>query len=397
MVIRLALLFILVAGGARADTLRLVVPAVAPVAGEMIPVTLRGEYTSLITLEKLTFPSSDAYDWMQISRDAWSEERIDGRTVRVFQRRLAVFPRRAGPLAIGPVTHHLTVTGGSAARESLDVVAEAVTLAIAPFPAEVPHLAARALIVEDDLSARPGELGDGETLVRRVTLRVDGALPQQLPPRPSMREPWLISFTAPEIREIRPTPEGPLTTVVWEWHLRPRTGEPGVLPAVEIPWFDTGARTMRVAQIPAIPFGYVSFGENRGGTDALPPRQIGMAVLALVAGLLAGFSALLIGRSPSRGAEILKTVRRLWPLDPTRRALRQAAQTGDLLALRRAADRYLRRRRDLGLPVTGRETSKLDAALFGPASGAIGFDPATDLGEILRHHGATADGMPRTR
>ncbi|WP_181704929.1 BatD family protein [Chthonobacter rhizosphaerae] len=392
MVIRLALTFFLMAGVARAETLRLLVPEIAPVAGEMVPVTVRGEYTRLITLEKLTFPSSDQYDWMQVSRDSWTEERIDGRTVRVFQRRIAVFPRRAGRLTIGPVTHQLTVTGGPTGREALPVTAEPVTLTVAPFPAETPPLSARALTVEDSLSAPPGALGDGETLVRRMTIRAEGALPQQLPPRPAMREPWLISFAAPEIRETRPTPDGPVTTVTWEWHLRPRTGEPGVLPAVTIPWFDTAARRLRTAEIPAIPFGYVSFRENRGGLDRLPADQVWIAAAACGSGLVAGLAAALAGQARRRRADALRILRRLVPFDPTRRAVRRAARSGDLVALRRAADRYLARRRDLGLPVTGRETAELDAALYGRTPGSP--DGKTVLASILarprppaRNHG----------
>ncbi|WP_075214436.1 BatD family protein [Mongoliimonas terrestris] len=382
MVIRLAILFLLLAGAARAETLRILVPDVAPVAGEMVMVTVRGEYTSFITLEKLTFPSSDAYDWIQVARDQWREERIDGRTVRVFERRVAVYPRRAGALTIGPVVHELTVMGGPKGREPRPVTAEAVTLTVAPFPAEHPPLAARNLTVEDSLSALPGELRDGETLVRRVVIRAEGALPQQLPPRPSMREPWLITFAAPEIRETRPTPDGPVTTVTWEWNLRPRTGEPGVLPAVEIPWFDTVARQMRRAEIPAIPFGYVSFGENLGGADSLPDSQVRAATIAVGLGLLVGVAGAATGRTRRRWGDVVRALRRLSPVDPTRWAVRRAARSGDLVALRRAAERHLRRRRDLGLPTTGRETAALDAALFGRTGGTA--DPAALAAAILR-------------
>ena len=121
MVIRIAILLMLLAGSAHADSLRLVVPQMQPVVGEMIPVTVRGEYTRQITLESLTFPGSDDYDWMQLARDQWRDEQIDGRTVRVFERHIAVFPRHAGSLTIAPVTHHLTVVGADNLREPLDL------------------------------------------------------------------------------------------------------------------------------------------------------------------------------------------------------------------------------------------------------------------------------------
>ncbi len=370
MVRRIALLVLLfTAGGScavtHADSLRLVVPQQAqPVVGEMIPVTLRGEYTSLIALESVTFPNAPAYDWVQLARDQWRDEEIGGRKIRVFERRLALFPRQAGPLVIGPVTHHLTVVGPDNRRDPLEVTAPPVQLAVAPFPAGSMPIAAADLTIEDALSTPPGSLRDGETLTRRVTLRAVGTLPHLLPPRPVLREPWLISFVAPEQRQMQTTPDGPVTTVIWEWRLRPKTGEPGVLPATSIPWFDTVARRMRTAEIPALPFGYASFHDNRSGAARLPAAQTGVALAVIAAGIVVGLGGALAGLSPRRKADLLRQLRRLSPLDPTKRAVKRAAITGDRLALRRAAERYLRRRRDLGLPTTGRETAQLDAELY---------------------------------
>lgn len=371
---------------ARADSLRLVFPQEArPVVGEMIPVTLRGEYTSRIALETLGFPGSDAYDWMQLARDQWRDEEIGGRTVRVFERRLALFPRHAGPLTLGPVTHHLTVVDAQGLRAPLAVTAPPVTVTVAPYPGEGVPLAARRLTVEDRLSAEPGALRDGETLIRRVTLTAEGALPHMLPPRPAMRQPWLISFAAPEVREMRPTPAGPVTTVVWEWQLRPMTGEPGVLPPVAIPWFDTASRQMRTAEIPPLPFGYASFRDNRSGTARLPSAEAGAGLLALAAGAVAGLGLAIAGLAPRRRSDVLRALRRLSPLDPTRRRLMRAARSGDPLALRGAAHANLRRRRDLGLPVSGRETDDLDAFLYGPIAGSGTIDRDAAVRAILRH------------
>ncbi|MDF2997271.1 MAG: hypothetical protein K0R27_2908 [Xanthobacteraceae bacterium] len=381
----IALLLALVASSAHADSLRLVVPQTQPVVGEMIPIILRGEYTSLITLETLTFPNSDQYDWIQLARDQWRDEQVDGRTGRVLERRIAVFPRHAGPLTIGPVTHHLTVVGANNLREPLDVTAPPLTLTIAHFPAESTPLSARSLTIEETLSAAPGALRDGETLTRRVTVKAEDTLPHLLPARPALREPWLISFAAPEQRTMQPTPDGPVTTVTWEWHLRPKTGEPGVLPAVAIPWFDTAARQMRTAEIPAIPFGYASFRDNRTGVDHLPTGQISAALLAVAAGLIVGLAATFAGLSRRRRADMLRKLRRLSPFDPTRRRLKRAARTGDLFAIRRAGERYLRRRRELGLPVSGRETAQLDAALYAPARNAPAVGAEMAVAAVLRH------------
>lgn len=369
MVIRVLLILLALSANAWADSLRLIVPETPPVVGEMIPVTIRGEYTSTITLEKLVFPNSPDYDWMQVARDQWRDESIGGRTMKVFERRIAVFPRKAGAFSIGPVTHNLTVIGRKQPREPLDVAAPPVAMTVAPFPVDGAPLSARRLTLEDRLSTDPAALRDGETLLRRIVIKAVGTLPHQLPTRPAMREPWLITFVAPEVRKVDISPEGPVTTIIWEWNLRPKTGEPGVLSGLEIPWFDTTSRQMRTAEIPPLPFGYASFHDNQGGADRLSPGAIAKAAVALGAGLVVGLGLASAGLSARRRSEVSRALRRLSPFDPTRRALKQAARSGDLVEVRRAAARYLRRRADIGLPVTGRETAALDEALYGRGDG----------------------------
>lgn len=394
MVIRRTLLFLVpvflvLAGGTRAETLRLQLPEKNPVVGEMIPVTIRGEYTRRITLETLTFPDSDDYDWMQVARDSWREERVDGRAVKVFERRIALFPRHAGKLTIGPLSHRLTLVAGNGGREVMDVPAETVSIEVLPFPADSAPLTASALKVEDHLSASPGRLRDGETLIRRVTLRADDTLPHLMPPRPVIRQPWLISFTAPEKRETKLTPEGPETTVIWTWHLRPITGEPGVLPPIEFPWFDTVSRQMRTAEIPALPFGYASFAANRAGSEQPPSSLLASAIAVFAAGLVTGLLAIFHSAGLRRGRDILLIMKRLSPIDPTRSAVRTAAGHEDLMALRSAVERYLSRRREVGLPVAGAITEDLDRAIYAPASAAASpFDPHRFLKALLRRRSA---------
>ncbi|MBN9671485.1 BatD family protein [Roseibium aggregatum] len=388
MVIRLAFLLLVLTGAARAESLRLVVPdGIRPVVGEMIAVTIRGEYTRRITLETLIFPDSEAYDWVQLARDSWKEERVKGRAVLVFQRRIALFPRQAGSLEIGPVTHELTVVAGNGGRETLEVHAEPLTLQVAPFPGKSAPLSARSLTVEDELSASPGELRDGETLIRKVTIHADGTLPHLLPPRPEIREPWLISFTGPEVREIQLSVDGPRASVAWEWHLRPKTGEPGVLPPIEIPWFDTGTRTLRTAEIPAIPFGYASFEANRAGSERLPALYLTAAFCVVGGGLLIGLGYILTGTSLSRKEGVLRLLRRWSPFDPTRHALAAAARQDDLPALRSAVERYLSRRRTLGLVEVEDATEDLDRAIFARPETRSSFNAKRYVKGLLKRKG----------
>ncbi|MBM3604033.1 MAG: protein BatD [Alphaproteobacteria bacterium] len=305
-----------------------------PVVSEMVRLTLRGEYDLTVSLEDLRFPDSDRYDWMQIDRDRWFKERIGGRMIQIFERDIALFAREAGTLTIPPVTHRLTHVTASGAREEVQVTSGPGRLTVRPFPGNGRPLAAAALVLTDELSAQPGRLQQDEVLTRRVTIEALGTLAHHLPPRPDLQKPWLISFTQPETRETIAAPQGPVSRVVWEWQLRPRTGEPGVLPAVAFPWFDTETRRVEVAAMKPIPFGFAGFGASFGARDAQGGHLAGVAALALGAatGLLIG----LWGRVPMRLAS-LRRLRR----SPHAAALEQAAASGNLLALRAAAQDQL--------------------------------------------------------
>lgn len=382
----LLLLFALAAPPTRAQepepplALRLVLPDLQPVVGEMIPVVVRGEYEAAVALESMSFPDSPGYDWMQYRRDEWHKERVGGREKLVFERHVAVFPRAPGVLQIGPVVHRLTI-GGPAERHEVSVRAHPVAITVSPSPvSEHFPSAARALTIKDELSTPPGSLRDGETLLRRVTVRAEGTLPHLLPPRPVVSEPWLISFASPEARTVEPGPDGPVTVLKWEWSLRPHTGEPGVVPPFELRWFDTGARTTRVAELEAIPLGYASFHSNiaAGGHMSRAGRLVAGGTLA--AGVLAGLGVLSWDRRAA-GWRALRRRAARWLPDPAVGRMRRAARAGDVPALRAAAEDYLSRREALGIPRPEGATTRLDRALYGPGDGAI--DPGREVSALL--------------
>ena len=382
-----ALIAALLAGPAAAQgDVRLMVlhDHAAHVVAEMIPLTIRGEYDQTVTLENMVFPDSEAYDWVQLTRDDWHKERVKGRLLQIFERKIALFPRQAGPLEIPPITHNLTVATDSGPRPQIAVTSDPVRLNIQPFPGGHRPLAASALRITDELSADPGTLRDGEVLVRRVTIEAAGTLPHLMPPRPDIRAPWLISFTSPEERSATLTPDGPVSTVVWEWHLRPRTGEPGVMPAAAFPWFDTDSRHVEVAPLKPIPFGFASFGANFQTGRPAPALTLAVAALVIGGGLIAGLAVMLRGQGlasgPGRAA--LLAIRRLLP-SPQGPALRRAARAGDLPGLRAAADRHLRH---LGVPGDLPVLAGLDRALYGPDPKAD-FDPVRWLAEFHRQAG----------
>ena len=381
--VRLALLLLLLAGAARAEQTPgksleiLVAPRAAPVvAGEMVPVTIRGVYDTEIALEEMEIAPSPSFDWIQLAPDDWRNEMVDGVLRRIVERRLAIFPKVSGVDAFGPVDHHLTVIGAGSRREEVTVHAQPVSIAVAPMPDGPPfekpwgwRFAASNITLTDELSTDPAQLVDGETVTRTVTLRAEGALPGMLPPRPVIQEPWLITFAAPVETRLERGREGLASTAIWRWQFRPETGEPGVIPPVPIPFFNTTTRKVEAVEIPPLPIGYASFAAAQGPGGAMG-RGARLAYLgAFGLGLAAGGVALSLAFE--RPDSFLRRFARRWSPLPRWR-LRRAARAGDLLALRRAAEDYLPEAEARSPDLRAAALARLDAAIYGP--GGVGFD-----------------------
>ncbi|MFO1141024.1 MAG: hypothetical protein U1E59_01325 [Amaricoccus sp.] len=328
------------------------------IAGEMVPVTLRAVYDRKVAREKLEIAASDSFDWLQTAPDRWMEEEIDGKSRIVMERDLAIVPKRAGVLHFGPATHTLTIIDEASQRQDRVVTAPPMTLSVGAYPAERGWMwVADDATLSETLSTDPSRLADGQTVTRTVTLRARGTLPEALPPRPVVSEPWLISFAAPIETRLILTADGPVSEAVWTWQLRPETGEPGVIPPVKIPFFDATTREIGNLEIPPLPIGYASFYTNRIETGRFGPGPRLAEAAALLAGVGAGAALILARRVPVAGHAIRGHLRRLSPV--RRRRLSRALRDRDLLAARR----LLAETR----PDAHGAAALLDAAIYGRA------------------------------
>ena len=84
-------------------------PDARPFERQMLLATIRGVYFVPITLEEMIVPRMRDVEWVQLARDVWSEQMVDGRPARVLERRIAFFPQRAGQVTIRPVLHRLQI------------------------------------------------------------------------------------------------------------------------------------------------------------------------------------------------------------------------------------------------------------------------------------------------
>lgn len=336
-----------------------------PVAGQMLLATVRGEYRVRIALEDLTLPRSGSFDWMQLARDQWTEEQVDGLPTQVMRRRIAIFPRRAGSLQFPGLEHRLTIFTEDGGRADHAVASDPVPISVRPAPG-APWLPVTAIEFSEDWDRDPATLPMGESARRRVVIRALGATAEMMPVRPEIRAPWLISFPSPEQRTTELTPLGPLSTLVWEWSLRPKTGERGVIPEIRIPYFDVETQRPGALLLAAAT---VSYAAAPDAAEPAPWRSdftgTGYLVAGFGLGLLTPLLMLGAGARLRSGAEIVRILARLGP-HPARRRLQRAAGRGDAAAMRRAAADLL-----ANLPpertVAARQVlSPLDRQLFGP-------------------------------
>ncbi len=338
-------------------------PSEMPYEQEMLLLRIRGVNHAPITLQSLEQPNLRNFAWMQLGRDRWFEDMLNGRKVLRFERAMAIFPQRAGRLKIDPFVHRQTILNTKGQREEIRVVSAPVTVEVRAKPEKSGWwLPARSLKVTDSWDKPPDRLGFGEVARRTVTLEAEGIGPELFPPIPSLRSPGVVAFFDPEERSTILTPNGPASKVTWRWSVKGATSTPATVREVRIPWFDTTTRTMREVVLEPREVKLASL-----ATETRGPSGIWTASLPAIG--LAGFAmglALTMRRRRLRSLrELASSLRRLLP-DRLALALRQAARSGDVRLTWLAAHRLIRRR-------SGDRTSReafaplqaLDEAVFG--------------------------------
>lgn len=362
----------------------------APYEQEMVLLKIRGYYSHKPARHKLEQPIILNAGWMQLGSDTWTDVMRDGKSVTAYERVMAIFPQRTGPIEIAPFEHRMTfhsVTG-----RWIDVVlkSEPVVIEAQPKPAGATWwLPLRGLTVTDSWDRPPDQLGHAELAHRVVTIEARGIGPEGLPPQPELRSPGIMAFSDPEERTHELTPEGPVSRVTWRWTVRTITSTPAIIEAVPIPWFDTETREFQEALIAEQLVGLAGSEALTVAPDSLVKRSSGYALpVGLMLGAVLGCAVLSRSLRLRSRDEIDGLLRRLLP-DPQVRALRDAARKGDAAAVRFAAQRL--RQQD---QAEGREwridgalrngLDRLDRSLFAATTAASEAMPSSDLRALVR-------------
>lgn len=352
-----------------------------PFVREMVMIRIRGQYRRHITLEKLEQPALDGFSWAQLGQDSWTEETVAGRPVKVFERRMALYPSRAGPLTIGPFVHHLTLTDEGDNWFPYDVTSEPISIEIAPAPADTAWwFPVLSLQISDTWSNPATQLQEGEGVLRVIRLEALGAMPDMIPPMPDLTSPSALIYPHPEQRLVEQTPFGPVTYAFWRWTIRPTNGTSAIIEPIQVPFYDTRSRVARVAEISAQRIAYA----DRTIAAAAPvaaerplPRRVTGGAAAIT--FLGGLGIAIRGRR----LELRSRLIRIGALDPLTWRMRGAARRGDAPAVRRAVVDYLTRQSPPAPPSTGQALAALDRHIYGPKKGASS-DLTALVNQVLR-------------
>lgn len=182
------------------------------------------------------------------------------RTVGVYEQQFAVFPQHSGALTLGPVTVQAQSTSNSspfsmfADIKTHRALSGTVTLNVLPQEShspDVPWLPAESLVIDQSWSTPPTTWRVGDTVTRTVTLDVVGLTGKQLPRlESSLPDAFRVYPEEPvfdtQVLDTTLTGRGTYRMAVVPMHSG--TFE---LPPVEVTWFNTRARRMETARLPA--------------------------------------------------------------------------------------------------------------------------------------------------
>jgi hypothetical protein len=301
----------------------------------------------------------------QLGEPRTYEKSIGGVLHGVIELQYAIYPQRSGELVIPGQTFSATLVDRSRNNEFLPfgpragkvsrVKSPDIPLQVKPkpadYPPDAPWLPARALGLAETWNPQPEQSQVGDSLTRRLILKVDGLSSAQLPPLPATRVDGLRRYPDQPQMSDQKSENGIIGTREEREALVPNRSGSFELPPLEILWWNTqtdtlerttlSARTLQVAENPLLQ------NDEQPTTPMVTPQVIEgpelwpwqLACVLLSLTTLLGFGLWWHARRQpaiQRAAQAGPSPRTL--LDD----LKRACQAGDAQATRHALDAWAR-------------------------------------------------------
>ena len=283
-----------------------------------------------------------------------SQTRIDEQRFGVIEQRFALFPQRAGKLVLPPLqfiaTSLQTDASGQSRPQRLRLSSPPLQLQVRPRPQDYPEQASwlpasQLVLSERWIGATP--LHSGDAITRVIELQVDGLPASALPdPQPDSGNPQLRHYHETPRQNEERRADGLHVRRSDSMALVPLRDGSLLLPAVEIPWWNTRDNRLEIARLPERRLEVLPSEQSASAQPApaaassAPPPALWPWQLATLT--LAGTSLLGFGlwwrarrRAPagrSHGPSSASTLE----------ALRRSCQNNDAPAARKALDLWAR-------------------------------------------------------
>jgi len=235
----------------------------------------------------LTPPEPSHATVIPLGEDSQTTTKIGTENYDVIERRYAIFPEASGELTIPPSLFEgeIKIPGRSRSSglggfgffndnlKTLRIRSKALKVTVKPQAAGFTGshwLAARNLQIHASWQPTPPEFKVGEAVTRSFILRAIGLQGGQLPPLPQTDLAGLTFYPDKAQQQNQVEANHIIGLMGQKVAIRPNQAGEYVLPAIEIPWWDTAADIQRYARIPAHTIQVAA----AAPTDALLPPQV---------------------------------------------------------------------------------------------------------------------------
>lgn len=197
----------------------------------------------------------------KLGEDSSFETQRNGKRYGVIERQYVIFPQSSGPMTIKPIVFQ-GQTGGAGGFFSFDRFNQQTSIVKRSRSVEInvksipdsftgdTWLPANQLSIEEQWSIDPSKLEQGEATTRTLTLKANGLAASQLPEIKSHLPDTLKQYPdQPEFDESNNV-NGYIGVRRDKMAVIPTAGGNYTLPAIKIPWWNTGTDKMEIAELP---------------------------------------------------------------------------------------------------------------------------------------------------
>jgi len=208
-------------------------------------------------------PAAENAVIQQLGNDISLQEVIDGLRYNVIERRFVLFPQSSGNMEISPINFTATVgrrrtgsifsgqmTGGRAINLSSDSHLITVQSKPASYPVDATWLPSSNLVLEETWSNSLQGLETGDAITRNLRVRADGLSSSLLPDIQYIETESLKFYPDQPSREDLANQNGVTGIRSQGTAIVANEGGDFVLPALEIPWWNTLTDNLEYARLP---------------------------------------------------------------------------------------------------------------------------------------------------